>query len=75
MIWLAIAVSIVAVLLWLWLLQKNAVKAGLWLFLCPVFGFAIASWIVGDVISSYTVVGVVFVIAGLVIAQTNVRRG
>lgn len=40
--WLAVPVSIGAVLLWLWLLQKNAVQAGLWLFLCPPFGFALA---------------------------------
>jgi drug/metabolite transporter (DMT)-like permease len=64
-IWLAIPVSIVAVQLWLWLLKSNAVRAGLWLFLCPVFGFLIAAWIMNDEISVYTIVGVVLVVAGL----------
>ena len=67
--WLAIPVSIFAVLLWLWLLQKNAIGAGLWLFLCPLFGFIIAAWLVNDPITWYTVFGVVLVISGLFIAQ------
>lgn len=68
-LWLAIPVSVFAVQLWLWLLKTNAIKAGLWLFLCPVFGFAIAGWLVHDVISSYTVIGVLLVMAGLFMAQ------
>jgi drug/metabolite transporter (DMT)-like permease len=68
-LWLAIPVSIFAVWLWLWLLQKNAIRAGLWLFLCPLFGFIIAAWLVNDDISVYTVVGVMLVISGLFIAQ------
>ncbi len=68
-IWLAIPVSIFAVQLWLWLLKKNTVKAGLWLFLCPVFGFALAAWILNDKISSYTIIGVVLVMIGLFLSQ------
>ena len=68
-IWLAIPVSIFAVQLWLYLLQTNTVKAGLWLFLCPIFGFAIAALILNDPISSYTVAGVVLVLIGLFLAQ------
>ena len=67
--WLAVPVSIFAVQLWLWLLKENTVKAGLWLFLCPVFGFAIAAWLTHDVISGYTIVGVILVLAGLFISQ------
>ncbi|MBS1975267.1 MAG: EamA family transporter, partial [Bacteroidetes bacterium] len=62
--WLAIPVSIIAVQLWLWLLQLNAVRAGLWLFLCPLFGFIIAAWVLKDSISTYTVVGILLVIVG-----------
>jgi probable blue pigment (indigoidine) exporter len=67
--WLAIPVSIAAVQLWLWLLKTNAVKAGLWLFLCPLFGFVFAAWLMKDSISLYTIIGVAMVIAGLLLSQ------
>lgn len=70
-LWLAIPVSIFAVQLWLWLLRANAVKAGLWLFLCPVFGFSIAAWMMKDRISEYTIAGTLLVLAGLFLSQRN----
>lgn len=73
--WLAIPVSIFAVQLWLRLLQLNAVRAGLWLFLCPLFGFIIAAWVVKDVISIYTVTGVLFVVIGLLLSRIKTNRG
>ncbi len=69
--WLAIPVSIVAVQLWLWLLKTDAIKAGLWLFLCPLFGFIIASFLTHEPISVYTFVGVAFVLLGLFIAKKS----
>ena len=72
--WLAIPVSIFAVQLWLWLLQTNAVRAGLWLFLCPLFGFVFAAWLTNDVISIYTVTGVVLVVTGLLLSKINTRK-
>jgi probable blue pigment (indigoidine) exporter len=68
-LWLAIPVSIGAVQLWLWLLNKDPVNASYWLFLCPVFGFFIARVIVNEPIYLYTIMGVFIVIAGLYILQ------
>lgn len=68
-LWLAIAVSIGAVQLWLYLLRDNPVKAAFWLFLCPISGFIIAALIMKEPISAYTFIGVVFVIAGLHLVQ------
>lgn len=73
-LWLAIFVSIFAIQLWLWLLRKNTVKAGLWLFLCPVFGFAVAAVILNDVISAYTVIGIVLVMIGLFLSQRDAKQ-
>jgi drug/metabolite transporter (DMT)-like permease len=68
-LWLAIPVSIGAVQLWLWLLKTNAMRAGLWLFLCPLFGFIIAALLANESISSYTFIGVIFVLLGLFFAK------
>ena len=72
--WLALPVSIIAVLLWLYLLKENPVKASYWLFLCPIFGFFMASLFVREPISLYTVVGVILVIIGLYILNKNKER-
>jgi len=68
-LWLALAVSITAVQLWLFLLKDNPVKAAFWLFLCPVFGFVIAALLMHEPVDGYTFVGVVFVIVGLYLVQ------
>lgn len=68
-IWLAVPVSIFAMLIWLWLLQRDTVRAGLWLFLCPVFGFVLAAFFLNDPISIYTFGGVALVLFGLFLAQ------
>lgn len=67
--WLAIPVSIGAVQFWLYLLKNNPIKASYWLFLCPMFGFLIAHFIMKEPISFYTVFGVFLVISGLYIVQ------
>lgn len=72
--WLAIPVSIVAVQLWLWLLQTNAMRAGLWLFLCPLFGFVFAAWWMHEPISMYTICGVVLVSIGLLLSKINRKK-
>lgn len=68
-LWLALPVSIGAVQLWLYLLRDNPVKASFWLFLCPVFGFTIAAFMLHEPVSIYTFIGVILVITGLYIVQ------
>lgn len=72
--WLAIPVSIMAVQLWLWLLQTNAMRAGLWLFLCPLFGFIFAAWWMHEPISIYTIGGVVLVSVGLLLSKIKGKK-
>ncbi len=67
--WLVIPVSIGAVQLWLYLVSQDAVKASVWLFLCPIFGFAFASLILHEPLSMYTFAGTALVITALLLAQ------
>jgi probable blue pigment (indigoidine) exporter len=67
--WLAIPVSIGAVQFWLYLLKNNPIKASYWLFLCPIFGFIIAHYMMKEPITVYTFIGVFFVICGLYLVQ------
>jgi probable blue pigment (indigoidine) exporter len=72
--WLAIAVSIGAVQFWLYLLKINPIKASYWLFLCPIFGFLIAYFMVNEPLSWYTLLGVIFVIVGLYTSLTIEKK-
>lgn len=73
-LWLAIPVSIFAMLLWMWLLNKNAIKAGLWLFLCPLFGYLIAAVILHEKITWYAAAGIGLVIVALLLAQRKTKN-
>jgi drug/metabolite transporter (DMT)-like permease len=70
-IWLAIPVSIGAVLSWLILLNKIPLTASYWLFLCPLFGFIISNLILHEPISLYTLAGIILVFAGLYLILSN----
>lgn len=67
--WLIIPVSIVAVQLWLRLLKTDAVKASLWLYLCPIFGFAYAALLFNEKITAYTIIGTGLVLTALYLGQ------
>lgn len=67
--WLILPVSVAAVQLWLYLLRIDEVKASMWLFLCPIFGFLYARIIMGEPITEWTVAGTVLVIAGLYLGR------
>ncbi|GAB2545141.1 DMT family transporter [Spirosoma aerophilum] len=63
--WLIIPVSVGALQLWFYLVREDAIRASLWLFLCPIFGFAYSYLLMGEPITLYTVIGTGLVIGGL----------
>lgn len=63
--WLILPVSVAALQLWFFLVRQDPIRASLWLFLCPLFGFAYSYLLMGEPITLYTVVGTVLVIGGL----------
>ncbi len=67
--WLVIPVSVGAVQLWLYLLKLDAVRASLWLFLCPIFGLGFAAVLLDEPITGYTVVGTGLVLLALFLGQ------
>jgi drug/metabolite transporter (DMT)-like permease len=67
--WLSLAVSIIGLICWFYLLGIDAVAASLWLFLCPLFGFFFAWWLMDEPVTGYTVAGTCLVLAGLYIGQ------
>ena len=67
--WLVIPVSVAALQLWFYLVRQDAVRASLWLFLCPIFGFLYSYLLMGEPITTYTVVGTGLVIGGLYLGR------
>ncbi len=67
--WLVGPVSVVAMLLWFRLLKQDPVRASLWLFLCPIFGFCYSSVLLGEPITGYTLVGTALVVGGLYLGR------
>jgi drug/metabolite transporter (DMT)-like permease len=67
--WLVVPVSIAALQLWFFLVKQDAVRASLWLFLCPVFGFVYAATLLDEPITGLTYLGTSLVISGLYLAQ------
>lgn len=69
--WLVVPVSVGAVQLWLYLLRIDAVRASLWLFLCPIFGLGFAAVLLDEPITWYTFVGTGMVLVALYIGQRS----
>lgn len=69
--WLIFPVSILAVQLWLRLLKSDAVRASLWLYLCPVFGFVYSAILLNEPFTFFTIAGTVLVMIALYIGQNN----
>lgn len=74
--WLVIPVSIGAVQCWLYLLKSDAVKASLWLFLCPIFGLMFAAILLAEPITLFTIVGTILVLLALLLGQReSLKKG
>ena len=73
--WLIIPVSVIALQLWFYLVKLDAVRASLWMFLCPIFGFVYAYLLLNEPITWFTWAGTLLVIAGLYIAQSKKIKG
>ena len=73
--WSVLAVSIGANLLWFRLLKKDPLRANMWLFLNPIFGYIIAWLVLGERMNLTDFVGLALVMAGLLISGTiNLRE-
>ncbi len=72
--WLSVAVSVVGLICWFHLLSIDPVKASLWLFLCPAFGFLYAWWLMDEPITLYTYVGTAMVVGGLYLCLKKPRK-
>jgi drug/metabolite transporter (DMT)-like permease len=70
--WLIVPVSIVAVQLWLILLKTDAVRASIWLYLCPIFGLLFSSILLDEPLTVYTLVGTVLVLCAVFIGQKKI---
>jgi probable blue pigment (indigoidine) exporter len=73
--WLVLPVSILSIQLWLRLVKADAVKAALWLFLCPVFGITFSTIILNETFSWFTLAGCILVLASLYIGQRKMIKG
>lgn len=69
--WLIFPVSILAVQLWLRLLKSDAVRASLWLYLCPVFGFIYSAILLNEPFTIFTIAGTILVMTALYLGQKN----
>lgn len=67
--WLIVPVSIAAVQLWLYLVKEDTVRASLWLFLCPIFGLLLSTWLLDEPFTLYTAAGALLVIVSLYLGQ------
>jgi drug/metabolite transporter (DMT)-like permease len=68
-VWLSLMVSVVGLMCWFYLLKIDTVRASLWLFLCPLFGFFYAWLLMDEPITYFTWLGTGMVVSGLYLAQ------
>jgi probable blue pigment (indigoidine) exporter len=69
LVWLIVPVSIIAVQLWLLLLKADAVRASIWLYLCPIFGLMFSAILLDEPLTPYTAIGTVLVLCAVFIGK------
>lgn len=74
LLWLVVPVSVVAVNLWLILLKADAVKASIWLYLCPVFGIMLSAIFLNEPLTVYTWLGTSLVLGAVFIGQQKIYK-
>jgi probable blue pigment (indigoidine) exporter len=72
--WLVVPVSVGAVQLWLYLLKEDAVRASLWLFLCPIFGLVFATILLDEPFTWHTLAGALVVMGSLYEGQRRTAK-
>jgi len=72
LVWLIVPVSIIAVQLWLILLKADAVRASIWLYLCPIFGLFFSAILLDEPLSIYTMIGTALVLGAVFIGQKKI---
>ncbi|WP_182914255.1 DMT family transporter [Paenibacillus sp. 1011MAR3C5] len=72
MIWLVFVISIGSMLLWFYMLKRDAVKANNWLFMTPIFGYMLAAILLHEKITAFDMVATMFVVTGLFLSG-NIR--
>jgi probable blue pigment (indigoidine) exporter len=68
LVWSVFGVSILAMVLWFYLLKQDAVKANIWLFLTPIVGYFQSSLLLGEETTKYDMIASLFVFTGLYVS-------
>ena len=68
--WQVVMISILAMLLWFYLLKIDAVKANNFLFLTPVFGYALSAVFLNEPLTIYHYLGALLVVMGTLYSRS-----
>lgn len=69
--WQVVMISILAMLLWFYLLKIDAVKANNFLFLTPIFGYALSAAFFNEPLTLYHYLGALLVVVGTICSRSN----
>jgi drug/metabolite transporter (DMT)-like permease len=72
--WQVVMISILAMLLWFYLLKIDAVKANNFLFLTPVFGYALSAVFLDEPLTLYHYLGALLVVMGTIYSRSDSKE-